>query len=183
MKTLILMRHAKSGWADPGMDDHDRPLNKRGKSAAPVMARWLEAQGLEARGLRPGKVLCSPSRRTCETTELMRDAVPWLPEPDLPAALYHAGPGTLLEHLRRLAKGCDSALVIAHEPGIGALLRMLGGRTAAPECRRAYGHFPTAAMAVLEAEIGDWRDLGADRVAFVAFAAPRELMENPAPEA
>ncbi len=178
MKTLILMRHAKSGWADPGMDDHDRSLNKRGRSAAPVMAHWLAA-----RGLRPGRVLCSPSRRTRETAALMRDAAPWLPEPELPAALYHAGPGTLLEHLRRLAKDCDSALVIAHEPGLGALLRMLGGRTAAPECRRAYGHFPTAAMAVLEADIGDWRDLGADRVEFVAFAVPRELMENPVPGA
>ncbi len=178
MKTLILMRHAKSGWAEPGMDDHDRPLNKRGRSAAPVMAHWLAA-----RGLRPGKVLCSPSRRTCETAELMRDAVPWLPEPELPAALYHAGPGTLLELLRRLPKGCDSVLVIGHEPGLSALLRMLGGRAATPERRRAYVHFPTAAIAMLEAEIGDWRDLGADRVEFVAFAVPRELMKNPAPGA
>ena len=178
MKTLILMRHARSSWAAPGMDDHDRALNKRGRSAAPVMAQWLEA-----RGLRPGTVLCSPSRRTCETTELMRDAVAWLPKPELPAALYHAGPGTLLEYLRRVPKGCDSVLVIGHEPGLSALLRMLYGRAAAPGCRRAYGHFPTAAIAVLVADIGDWRDLGADRVAFVAFAAPRELMENPAPEA
>ena len=178
MKTLILMRHAKSGWADPGMDDHDRSLNKRGRSAAPVMAHWLAA-----RGLRPGRALCSPSRRTRETAALMRAAAPWLPEPELPAALYHAGPGTLLEHLRRLAKDCDSALVIGHEPGLVVLLRMLGGRTAAPECRRAYGHFPTAAMAVLEADIGDWRDLGADRVEFVAFAVPRGLMENPVPGA
>ncbi len=113
----------------------------------------------------------------------MRDAVPWLPEPELPAALYHAGPGTLLEHLRRLPKGCDSVLVIGHEPGLSALLRMLGSRAAAPECRRAHVHFPTAAIAVLEADIRDWRDLGADRVKFVAFAAPRELMENRAPGA
>ena len=178
MKTLILMRHAKSSWADPGIDDRDRPLNKRGRSAAPVMARWLEM-----RGLRPGRVLCSSSRRTRETAALMRETVPWLPEPEVSGALYHAGPGTLLEHLRRLPGGCDSVLVIGHEPGLGALLRMLGGRTAAPECRRAYGHFPTAAMAVLEADIGDWRDLGADRVEFVAFAVPRELMENSPPGA
>jgi phosphohistidine phosphatase len=177
MKTLILMRHAKAGWADPGMDDHDRPLSKRGRAATPVMAHWLEA-----RGLRPGKVLCSPSRRTSETAALMRDVVPWLPEPEFPAPLYHAGPGTLLEHLRRLPKGCDSVLVIGHEPGLSALLRMLGGR-AASERRRAHGHFPTAAMAVLETDIGDWRDLGAARVEFVAFGAPRELAENQPPGA
>ncbi len=178
MKTLIQMRHAKSGWAEPGMDDHDRALNQRGRSAVPVMAHWLAA-----RGLRPAKVLCSPSRRTRETAALMRDAAPRLPEPDLPAALYHAGPGTLLEHLRRLPKGCYSVLVIGHEPGLSTLLRMLGGRAAAPERRRAHGHFPTAAIAVLEADIGDWRDLGADRVEFVAFAVPRELMENSTPGA
>lgn len=178
MKTLILMRHAKAGWADPGVDDHDRPLNLRGRSAAPLMARWLAA-----RGERPDTVLCSPSRRTRETAALMRDELPWLPEPDLPAELYHAGPGTLLEHLRRLASGCKSVLVIAHEPGLGALLRMLGGRTAAPGRHDLRGHFPTAAMAVLEAEIGDWRKFGADRVAFVTFAAPRELIENPPPGA
>jgi phosphohistidine phosphatase len=175
MKTLILMRHAKSRWAAPGMDDHDRALNRRGRSAAPVMALWLEA-----RGLRPDRVLCSPSRRTRETAALMRDALPRLPEPELPAALYHAGPGALLEHLRRLPGGCGSVLVIGHEPGLGALLRLLGGGTAAPGRRDAGGHFPTAAMAVLEAGIGDWRDLGADRVEFVAFAAPRELIEKPA---
>ncbi len=174
MKTLSLMRHAKAGWAEPEMDDHDRLLNRRGRSAAPVMAQWLAA-----RGLRPGKVLCSPSRRTRETAALMRDALTGLPEPELPAALYHAGPGMLLEHLRRLEKGCDSALLIAHEPGLGALLRMLCAGTAAPEYRRACNHFPTAAIAVLEADIAVWRDLGADRVAFVAFAAPRDLMENP----
>jgi phosphohistidine phosphatase len=157
------------------MDDHDRPLNRRGRSAAPVMAHWMAA-----RGLRPGKVLCSPSRRSRETAALMRDELPWMPEPDLPAALYHAGPDTLLEHLRRLAKNCDSTLVIAHEPGLGALLRMLGGGAAAPGRRDAGSHFPTAAMAVLEVDIDDWRDFGADRVEFVAFAVPRELMEKPA---
>ena len=178
MKTLILMRHAKAGWAGPGMADHDRALNRRGRSDAPVMAHWLAA-----RGLRPGTVLCSPSRRSRETAALMRDELPWLPEPDLPEALYHAGPGTLLEHLRGLPGGCDSALVIAHEPGLGALLRMLDGGAAAPGRGNAGGHFPTAAIAVLEAGIGGWRGLGADRAELVAFAAPRELMEKPAPGA
>jgi phosphohistidine phosphatase len=170
LKTLILMRHAEAGWAEPDMNDHDRPLNQRGRSAAPVMAHWLAA-----REPRPGKVLCSPSRRTCETLALMRDAVPWLPQPDLPSALYHAGPGALLELLRRLPGGCGSVLLIAHEPGLGTLLRMLGGRSG--------GHFPSAAMAVLDAEIKDWRNLGAGRAKLVAFVTPRELMEKPAPGA
>ena len=177
MKTLILMRHAKAGWAEPATDDHERRLSARGRSAAPVMARWLEAQAL-----RPDRALCSSARRTRETAELMREAVPSLPEPEASEALYHAGPGAIMGHLRRLPEICDCALLIGHEPGLGGLLRMLGGR-AGPEFRRACDHFPTAAMAVLGADIGDWVDIGAERVKFVDFKTPRELMENQPPGA
>ena len=172
MKTLILMRHAKSSWAEPGMGDHDRQLNKRGRLAAPVMADWLDQQGL-----RPDHVLCSSARRTRETMELMREAVPSLPQPDAFETLYHAGPGALKQHLKRLPRDCDCALLIGHEPGLSTFLRAFGGSTAAPDCRRAYDHLPTAAMAVLEADIGDWGELGADGTEFVAFVTPRELME------
>lgn len=172
MKTLILMRHAKSSWADPGADDHDRKLNKRGRSAAPVMARWLDQQGL-----RPDYVLCSSAQRTRETLDLMREAVPSLPDPEILGALYHASPGDLTRHLSRLPENCRCALLIGHEPGLSSFLRMFGGSSAAPECRRAYDHLPTAAISVLEADIGGWRELGPDGTEFVAFAIPRELME------
>ena len=178
MKTLILMRHAKSGWADPRMGDHDRRLNKRGRAAAAVMARWLET-----RGLRPDRVLCSSARRTCETAALMREAVPSLPEPEAWGALYHATPGALRQHLTRLPEGCGCALIIGHEPGLSSFLQQLGGRRAVPDCERAYSHFPTAAMAVLEADIGEWPEFGTNTAEFVAFDAPRELLEIPGPEA
>lgn len=177
MKTLILMRHAKSSWAEPGMDDHDRPLNGRGRSAAPVMARWLDQSGV-----RPDRVVCSSARRTRETAALMREAAPWMPEPDILAELFHAGASTLMQHLKRLPVSCSSVLVIGHEPGLGTILRLLGGNLAAPECRRACSHFPTAAMAVIKADIEDWRDFAAGGSEFTAFAVPRELMENPTPE-
>lgn len=170
MKTLILMRHGKSGWKDRTLDDHDRPLKKRGRKAAPAMARWLEAQGL-----RPDTVLCSSSRRTRETLERMREAVPSLPEPRLSVSVYEAPPAALLEQIRGLPGYCGTALVVGHQPGLGELIRLLAGRVRRPEDRRAFEKFPTAAVAVLEADIAAWSELAPGSAELAAFAAPREL--------
>lgn len=170
MKTLILMRHAKSSWKDRTLDDRDRPLARRGREAAPLMARWLGAQGLL-----PDTVLCSPSRRTRETLELMRAAVPTIPAPQIRTGLYEAMPAALLGELRRLPKSCARVVVLGHQPGLGELLRLLVHRVRNPQDRRAFEKFPTAAIAVLEAEISRWADLGPAMAELSAFAAPREL--------
>ena len=172
MKTLILMRHAEASRAEPGMGDHDRRLNEQGRATVPVMARWLDE-----RNLQPERILCSAARRTCETAVLMRDAVPFLPEPDVSEELYLASPGALRQHLARLPGVCNSVLIIGHEPGLGTLLRTLGANSAMPDHRRTNSHFPTAAVAVLEADVGGWSAFSADVAEFVAFATPRELME------
>jgi len=166
MKTLILMRHAESDMANPGMDDHERRVSQNGWSAAVVMARWLNAQKLI-----PEKVLCSTSRRTRGTAAIMHEAVPSLPEPDLSRALYQAGTSTLMEHLRDLPNECDSVLVINHEPGLGSLVRILGGKI------RSF--FPTAALAVFDVDIDDWSDLGKETASFVTFVAPSDLRGHP----
>lgn len=170
MKTLILMRHGKSSWQDRTLDDHDRPLKKRGRTAAPAMARWLEAEGLC-----PDVVLCSSARRTRETFERMREVSPALPEPELSAALYEAAPAALLERVKALPGTCGVALLIGHQPGLGELLRLLSGRVRRPEDRRAFEKFPTAAAAVLEADVAAWPDLAPGSAELAAFAAPREL--------
>lgn len=171
----MLMRHAESGWAEPVMDDHDRRLSEDGRQDAPVMARWLEAKAL-----RPDRVLCSSALRTRETAALMRKAVPSLPEPDISEALYHAGPGLIMDHVRRLPATCNNVLLIGHEPGLGGLLRILGG-PAGSRLRTADSHFPTAAIAVLQADIDDWAGISAESVRSVAFKTPRELIGNQTP--
>jgi len=164
MKTLILMRHAKSSWATAGMADHDRPLNKRGKRAAPVMARWLAAQGHA-----PDVILCSSSRRTRQTVKLMREAVPALPEPVIEAQLYEADSDDMRSCLARLPADCASAMVVAHEPGMSEMLSRLTGR--------AYGPYPTAAMAVLELEIEGWSQTPWLTARLREMVRPRDLME------
>ena len=175
MKTLILMRHAKSSWKDVTLEDHDRPLKKRGRRATPRMARWLAA-----RGPLPDRVLCSSARRARETLDLMRAATPELPEAEILPALYKAAPAALLDALRRQPEESGRLMLIAHQPGLGELLRLLARDVRRPEDRRAFETFPTAALAVLEADIAAWSGLGPGTVELAAFVAPRELEADPA---
>lgn len=170
MKTVILMRHGKSSWKDRSLDDHDRPLNRRGREAALAMARWLEA-----RGLRPEIVLCSSSRRTCETLELMREAVHEPTESRIHPDLYEAAPATLLGALRRLPERCDTVLLIGHQPELGELLRALTRRVRRADDTRAFEKFPTAAIAVLQTDVTSWHELARGMGELVAFAKPREV--------
>lgn len=173
MKKLILLRHAKSSWKDPELDDHERPLNGRGRRAAPAIGGWLAGHGH-----RPDRVLCSSARRARETCEGVAGALPGLPEPEIDRRLYHATPDALRERLREIAEPSPTAMLIGHQPGIGALTRKLAGGKVRPGCRRAFEHFPTAAAAVLEFDIEAWRDLCYGMGRFVDFAVPREVMTS-----
>jgi len=170
MKTVILLRHAKSSWTDPNLDDHDRPLSKRGKAAAPVIAQWLAH-----RAHLPDTVLCSSSRRTRQTVKRMAKVLPALPEPVIDADLYHAAPDRMLECLARLPESCESVLLVGHQPGLSAFARRLANGDVRPRCQRAFEHFPTAAAAVLEFDIDRWSALSYRSARFVDFAKPKEI--------
>lgn len=172
MKKLILLRHAKSRWDDPALDDHDRPLNRRGKEAAPVIARWLAE-----RGHLPELVLCSSSVRTQQTVERMRRGMPELSDPQIVPELYHAAPGTMLEHLHAVPHHITTAMLVGHQPGLGSLTRLLSDGNTPRRCARAFEHFPTAAAAVLDVDVENWADLDYASARFIDFAKPRELME------
>ncbi|MEM7423379.1 MAG: histidine phosphatase family protein [Pseudomonadota bacterium] len=172
MRKVILMRHAKSSWDDPRLDDHDRPLNGRGKRAAPAMARWLTS-----RGHLPGQILWSSSTRTRATVKLMRRTVPDLPSPRIACALYHAAPDTMLGYLRDAPEDVDTVMLVGHQPGLGALTRMLTGGQPPRRCARAFEEFPTAAAAVLEIDVPGWAVLDYCTARFVDFAKPRELLD------
>lgn len=169
MKKVILVRHGKSSWADPTLEDHDRPLAPRGLAAAPVIAAWLEG-----RGHRPDLVLVSSSLRTRETCERMAEAVA-MPEPLVEAGLYHAAPQQLLARLRDLPESVETVMVVGHQPGLGGFARKLARPPVRPRCARAFEHFPTAAAAVLLPEADRWANLAFATCAFVDFAKPREL--------
>lgn len=142
MKTLLVMRHAKSSWDNPAQDDHDRPLNKRGRRDAPRMGRLLQEHSL-----RPDLIVASSARRAQETADLVAPEcgdVTIRTEP----RLYHASPQTWFEVIRALPDSASRVLCIGHNPGIEEFLSALAEQGAP---------MPTAAVAWVELPIGAWR--------------------------
>lgn len=172
MKQLLIMRHAKSDRSNPALDDHERPLNPRGRAAAPVMGEWLKG-----RAHLPDEVLVSSSARTLETFDRLRRALPDLPRPRIETLLYLADANALLARLRSLPETCQCVLVIGHEPGLGDLIRMLAAPGVPEHCRAAFSHFPTAAVAVLETGSA-WAALEPSGARFMDFAVPRDLADD-----
>ncbi len=161
MKRLILMRHAKSSWDDPALDDHARPLNGRGRVSARVVGDWLRAKGYV-----PDQVLSSDSKRTRETFAGLKIAA----DTSFLPALYHAGPDEILRVLR--AASGDCVLVLAHNPGIGWFAQNL---VTEPPPHPRFFDYPTCATLVADLDITTWAEarLGAARP--IDFVIPREL--------
>src|SRR5262245_53225155 len=117
-KLLVLLRHAKSSWADPDLPDHDRPLNGRGRDAAALVGRHLRQEGPH-----PDLVLCSSAVRTRQTLEGLE--LPGRVEVVIEDRLYGASAESLLSRIRQVPPGDGTVLVIAHNPGVEDLARTL----------------------------------------------------------
>ncbi len=164
-KRLILTRHAKSSWDDPLMNDHDRPLNERGKMAAADLGAWLAS-----RGYVPQEVLCSDALRTRKTWSGIAPALPGTPVLALKPALYHAGPDVMLAVLRHAR--ADTVMMIGHNPGIAEFAQRLVARAPLnPEFQR----FPTGATLVADFAIESWEEAGWGMAAVDDFIIPREM--------
>jgi phosphohistidine phosphatase len=163
---LYLLRHAKSSWDDPALDDHDRPLSARGRNAAKKMSRHLRDAGVE-----PALVLCSSSVRTRQTFDRIASALPKSAEVRIEPSIYEAGADELLRIARSVAEPIDSAMLIGHNPGIQELAIMLVGGDEA----RLRDKFPTGALAALAFQ-GTWSDLGPGVATLEAFVIPRDLV-------
>lgn len=175
-KTVLLLRHAKSSWSDPGLGDFDRPLNERGSDAAPRMGRYMKEHGLV-----PDLVLCSAACRALQTWELVAEA---LDADSLGVncqvkqlrSLYLASPRQLLEAIRRAPHDAERVLLIAHNPGMERLAGLLSGPGSAPEALTRLGEeFPTGALAELRIEAAKWSDLTERGAKLMRFVVPRQL--------
>ncbi|HUG63503.1 MAG TPA: histidine phosphatase family protein [Methylomirabilota bacterium] len=170
MVRLLLLRHAKSSWDDAGAPDYERPLNLRGRSAAPMMGRHMADHAL-----RPDRVLCSAARRTRET---FAGIVPYL-SGDFDAmflrAIYQAGDDAYPSLIRRHGGAAQTLLLIGHNPAIqSAALRLIGRGN--PDIRGMIADkFPTAGLAVIDFDFEDWSLMEAGSGRVVAFFRPREL--------
>ena len=171
MKTLYLLRHAKSDWGSPGLDDHDRPLAARGERAAAVMGVHFAQQQYQ-----PSLVLCSSARRTRQTLEALLPHLPGQPELAVEERIYLASSGQLLARLQEVDDGQSGVLLIGHNPGIAELAQTLAGSGERASLRRLAARFPTAASAVCEFDLEHWRDLAPGSGRLLAYTTPKDLV-------
>ncbi len=165
---LILTRHAKSDWDNPLHSDHERPLNKRGRKAAPRIGGWLAGNGFL-----PEQALVSDAVRTRETWALLSAELPASVVTSFVPALYGAGPEVMLAELRRAS--APSVIMIGHNPGIAAFAGQV--LRARPE-HEGFAHYPTCATLVAEFDIDTWSALQPGTGSARAFVVPRELAQD-----
>ena len=170
LRNLYLLRHAKSSWDDPSLDDFDRPLNGRGRKAARRMAAHLAATGI-----RPALVLVSPARRTRATWDILSGALEGVPSA-IEEGLYEAGKSELMDRLRHLDEHLTSVMLIGHNPGLERLAQGLcHGHGEETAVARLKDKFPTGTLAVLETDVDRWAKLAGGTCRLTAFVRPKDI--------
>ncbi len=162
MKTLLLMRHAKSSWKEDSMPDHDRPLNKRGRHSAPQMGKLLQEQSLI-----PDLVISSTAVRALSTAEAVLESCHAGAEIQTHPEIYDGDVEDILEILRTLPDEAQIVLLVGHNPGMEVLAEMLCAETV---------QMPTAAIARIELQLERWQELSEVTPGRLnGYWAPREL--------
>ncbi|HEX7872585.1 MAG TPA: histidine phosphatase family protein [Sphingobium sp.] len=178
MKTVILLRHAKSDWNDSVSRDFDRPLNGRGKRAARLMGEWARSQKLAF-----DAIVASPAVRVTETLDHFLEAYGRSVDTRWDRRIYLASSATLLDVLRDLPEELGTILMVGHNPGLEDLVLDTVPDTSADALREAVeAKYPTAAVATLRFETALWADL-AKPAALTAFTRPRDLDPALGPDA
>jgi phosphohistidine phosphatase len=169
MKTLILMRHAKSAWDKADLPDIERPLSPRGRKAAPLMGARLKKAGY-----RPDVVLCSTAVRARETLELLVPDLPKKAKVQHLKELYMAVPREMLNIIAKVPDSAETVMVIGHNPGLGSLAGWLAGEGDSELLSKVRRKFPTAAAAVITFDVPRWAEVAGEGGTLTAFLRPRD---------
>ena len=170
MLTLSLLRHAKSSWDNAKLRDVERPLNDRGRDAAPRIGAFMAANRIV-----PELVLCSSSVRTRQTLDLVLPNLSPTPAVSYEEAIYLAPPTVLLKRLKKVENSVGHVMIVAHDPGLHRLALELCG-SGDPEMLQALARkFPTAALAVIRFETSAWSKLKAGSGRLALFITPKSL--------
>lgn len=162
---LILIRHAKSAWDDPLLDDHDRGLTKRGRRSARLIGDWLVDQSCL-----PDHVLCSTATRARETMDGIVARLGTTPGVTLAPQLYLAAPEVMWRHIRR--QSTEVLMVVGHNPGMAELATMLAK---SPARHHDFHRYPTAATTILDFAADSWQAANPGQGEVTQFTVPRDL--------
>ena len=170
MKTLTLLRHAKSTWDDPVARDFDRPLNPRGRRAAKTVGREMRAQGLAF-----DEVVASPAVRVVETLEDVAAGYGSSLEPRFEERVYLASTDVLLELIHETKDNVERLLIVGHNPGLERLVLDLTRDSGDSKRADAAEKYPTATLAEISFSVDRWKDVAAGTGTLVRFIRPRDL--------
>ena len=161
MRTLYLLRHAKSSWKDNSLRDFDRPLKGRGRRAAEQMGQVLAEEKLKL-----PLMISSPAVRARETIELVLESADFKVKPQFEERIYEADVRTLLDVVQSIPDSSDTAIMVGHNPGFENLLSYFTGDNR---------HMPTCALAKIEFDVASWNEVSEERGRLELFVTPKEL--------
>jgi len=176
MKTLTLLRHAKSDWSDAVPRDFDRPLNERGRRAARTMGAYMAAEGL-----RFDQTVASPAARVRDTLDEVAKPYGEALAPMFDPRVYLASVSTLLDLVRATDAGVERLLLVGHNPGLEELaLELAADDEDSPMRREVELKYPTATLAEITLPVENWGDVTGGRI--VRFVRPRDLDPDLGPD-
>ena len=161
MKTLFLLRHAKSSWDDARLSDFERPLNERGLQSAPRIGEVFKQNNFQTE-----LILSSPAKRAAQTAELFKEAAQLNDAIKFDERIYEASPSKLLEILAEQSDELNSILLVGHNPGLENLVKFLTSEVQP---------MPTAALAVINLEIENWININAANGKLQTLLRPKEI--------
>jgi phosphohistidine phosphatase len=168
MKTLLLLRHAKSSWKDTSLSDFERPLNRRGRRAAALIGRFLKRKNVQ-----PNFILSSPAVRARSTIEIALEVAQLNAELRYDERLYLASAADLLTIIRQFEDQCETIMLVGHNSGTEDLLHRLTG---------VQGVMPTAALAKIVIDVNKWSEvlikLSGGRAELEWLVKPKELVPS-----
>lgn len=177
MKTLTLLRHAKSGWDDAIARDVDRPLNPRGKLAAARIGQYLRDEGLDF-----DHVLASPAVRVVETLDHLARGRGGPLSAVTERRIYLASSATLLDLVNALPDAASRVLLVGHNPGLEDLVMLLVPASDGALRAEVEVKFPTASLAEMTFAVDRWRDVTGNGGRLARFVRPRDLDPSLGPE-
>ena len=164
MKTLFVLRHAKSSWNVIDLSDFERPLNERGFKTAPLMGDVMRKNNFQ-----PELILSSPAKRAEQTATLVKRSAEIGGEIRFDERIYEASPARLLEVIGEQNGQCDSILLVGHNPGLEGLIKFLTNELQP---------MPTAALAVIDLEIESWNEINSSKGKLRKLIKPKEEVRN-----
>jgi phosphohistidine phosphatase len=161
MKKLVLIRHAKSDWSNPFLEDFDRALNKRGLKDAPFMAKILKQKDIK-----PDLIICSPSLRTKLTSEYFIKELDFKGKFIFEKSIYEAPYENLLKVLQNIEDKNKIAFLFGHNPGVCDLVNFLS--------KEYFENIPTCGIVEVDFDTKSWKDISKENSKFIFFEYPKK---------